>query len=260
MIADNYIYRLHEKLSPIAPLQIFDIGGITYFSGTDYFRGKLGADFTEKNRRCYTPRHWDVYGWLGCKGSYDALKPDFGAPLTKLWVSAIIAEPLDYLRHRLNHFNRFLQFLCTDCKEPVFTGEQSTNQHEFTFTPNPIYRAIDFASEALNASPLGPPYVWLLICLAWLIAAFGIPNVTTRRVTLMIALSGAMYASAYAVIGIASDYRYIDWTMLCALIATPVITARVIFRRSAPLLLRVAPVAAIFGIILMRELAVRFLL
>jgi hypothetical protein len=154
-----------------------------------------------------------------------------------------------------------VQFFCgRDCEESVETGVQSTNQKEFTFSRGPLYRAIDFASEAYNHSPLGRPYVWILICLAWSVAAFGIPNPTTRRVTQMLALSGAMYGVAYLVIGIASDYRYIDWTMLCALITTPAIAGRVLVRRNAPARYRWAPLGALIAIIVLREAAVRLFL
>jgi hypothetical protein len=61
-------------------------------------------------------------------------------------------------------------------------------------------------------------------------------------------------------VGIASDYRYIDWTMLCALAATPVIAARVLLRRDASALFRIVPLAAIIAIIVFREITVRFLL
>lgn len=259
LIADRHVFKV-ENVNPISPLQLFDIGGISYFSNTDGFHGLAGPGFLAKNRTCYTPRAWDVYGWGACEEVYANLKPRFGGDLTKLWIDAIAAHPLAYVEHRLAHVNRFLQFLCSDCEERVFTGEQSTKQNIFTFEPTFLYKAIDRLSEAWSASPLGPPYVWLLICLAWSSAAFAIPNGTTRRVTLMIALSGAMYALAYAVIGIASDYRYIYWTMLCALIATPVIVARVLMRRDAPFVLRFAPLTAVAAIIVVREIAVRFLL
>lgn len=256
IIADRYIFRVND-IQPMSQLQILDIAGITYRSGVDGFQGFFGPDFVAKNRTCYTPRAWDPYGWGGCEEVYENLKPQFGWPLSKLWLQAIVSEPLAYLGHRFAHVNRFLQFLCADCKEMVYTGAQSTNQKEFTFEPTVLYKAIDFVSETINGSPLGPPYVWLLICLAWSLAAFGIPNETTRRITLMIALSGAMYAMAFAVIGIASDYRYIYWTLLCALIATPVIFARVLIRDDAPALLRFGPLAAIILVITMREIAVR---
>ena len=76
----------------------------------------------------------------------------------------------------------------------------------------------------------------------------------------MLTLSGAMYALAFAVVGVASDYRYIDWTMLCALIATPIIVARVILRKDASGTLRLAPLAAIICVIALREIIVRFFL
>ena len=100
-------------------------------------------------------------------------------------------------------------------------ASQSTNQKIFTFEPTFLYKAIDWGAESWNRLPFGKPYFWLLLCLAWSAAAFGIPNEKIRRVTLALTLSGAMYTLAFAAIGIASDYRYIDWTMLCALIATP---------------------------------------
>jgi hypothetical protein len=69
-----------------------------------------------------------------------------------------------------------------------------------------------------------------------------------------------MYASAFVAVGIASDYRYIHWTMLCVLIATPAIVARVFLRREAPLALRFLPIAAVIAVIVFRELVVRFAL
>ncbi|HVT55682.1 MAG TPA: hypothetical protein VHD34_06505 [Xanthobacteraceae bacterium] len=260
MLADRYVWRV-TNMHPISPLQIFDLGGITHFSGEDAFKGFFGPNFVERNKTCYSPRYWDVYGWLRCPEVYENLKPQFGAGLTRLWIEGIAAHPLAYLEHRLAHFNRFVQFFCgRDCEESVETGVQSTNQKEFTFSRGPFYRAIDFLSEAYNHSPLGRPYVWILICLAWSAAAFGIPNPATRRVTQMLALSGAMYGLAYVVIGIASDYRYIDWTMLCALITTPAIVARVLLRRDTPARYRWAPLGALIGITVLREIAVRLLL
>jgi hypothetical protein len=260
ILADRYVFRVEENLTPISPLEIFDIGGTSYFSGKDYFRGELGPDFLEKNRACYTPRYWDVYGWLGCAGSYDTLKPKFGGPLTKLWVEAIVAEPFAYLKHRFAHINRFLQFACRDCDEMVLTGLQSTNQEIFTFEPTFLYKAIDWFAQTWNRLPFGKPYFWLLLCLAWSAAALAIPNEKTRRVTLALTLSGAMYTLAFTVVGIASDYRYIDWTMLCALIATPIIAGRVLLRGEAPAALRILPFAAVIAMIVLRELIIGFFL
>ncbi len=260
-VADNYIYRVRD-IKPVSQLQIFDIGGIAYYSGHDGFKGFFGPGFVEKNRGpgCYTPRHWDTYGWGNCPEVYENLKPQFGAPLTKLWLEAIAAEPLAYLTHRLAHVNRFFQFLCKGCEEPVQTGWQSNNQKEVTFTPNPVYNAIEWLSVNWSLSPFGPPYVYLLVCLAWMWASIGIRERLTRHLTFALVSSGALYALALFVIGIAHEYRYIYWTMLAGLIATPVIMARVVMRRDLPPLLRFGPLALIAFVIAFREIAVRFFL
>jgi hypothetical protein len=256
ILADRNVFRVRD-LFPMSQLQIFDIGGISYFSGIDRFQGFFGPDFVAKNRTCYKPKAWDVYGWGGCEEVYEDLQPQFGWPLSKMWLTALAADPVSYFMHRAAHINRFLEFICRDCKEMIYTGAQSSNQNEFTFEPTFIYRAIDWASEAINDSPFGRPYVWLALCLAWSLAAFAIPDPTTRRITLSMTASGALYALAFAVVGIASDYRYIYWTMLCALIATPVVVARVIMRRAARAWLRFGPLAGIFILIVLREIAVR---
>jgi hypothetical protein len=260
MLADKYVFQVRD-MKPISPLQIFDLGGITYFSGKDYFKGELGADFVERNNKCYTPRYWDTYGWVDCKGVYDQLKPIFGGPLTRLWVEAIASEPVAYLKHRFAHFNRFMQFFCTACQEVVFTGAQSTNQMEFTFEPTVLYLALDWLIEGpMNNSSFGQPYFWLLLTLAWAWAALAIPNERTRYVTLMVALSGAMYALGFGPVGIAHEYRYIYWTMLCALAVTPAVVMRVLLRSDAPLSYRLFPPLMVAGVILLREAVVRFVL
>ncbi len=259
ILADRYLFRVID-IQPMSQLQVFDLGGITFNSGKDAYKGFFGPDFVARNARCYTPRHWDVYGWGGCPEVYENLKPRFGSELSKLWLEGIVAHPLAYLQHRLAHANRFFQFLCRDCKEIVFTGGQSTNQREFTFEPTILYKMIDAAAEWLNDSPFGPPYVFLLVCLAWTLAAFAIRDLVTRRVTLLLALSGAMYALGFIPIGIAHEYRYIYWTMLCAAVTTPAIIKDVILRRDAPLAFRLVPPMMIVAVILFREIMVRFAL
>ncbi|MCC6948668.1 MAG: hypothetical protein IT539_12950 [Bradyrhizobiaceae bacterium] len=263
ILADRNLFRV-EDIKPMSQLQVFDIGGITYFSGSDGFQGFFGPDFVARNATCYTPRHWDVYGWMvgerGCPEVYEKMKPNFGWPLSKLWLEAIASHPFAYLSHRFAHANRFFQFLCTDCKEPVFTGWQSGNQKEFTFEPTWLFHMIDAGAQALNNSPLGPPYVWLLICLAWAWAGLGIWNESTRTIIVSLTLSGAMYALGYFIIGIAHEYRYIYWTLLCALIATPAIVLRVLVRSDAPTVYRLYPVLMIVAVIAFRELMIRFML
>jgi hypothetical protein len=263
LLADRNVFRV-EDIKPMSQLQVFDIGGITYFSGADGYKGFFGPNFVARNATCYTPRHWDVYGWMvgerGCPEVYENMKPQFGWPLTRLWLEAIVAHPVAYATHRLAHGNRFFQFVCKGCEEPVFTGWQSTNQKEFTFEPTWLFHAIDAGAQALNRSPLGPPYVWLLICLAWAWAALAIPNEKTRVIAVSLALSGGMYGLGFIAIGIAHEYRYIYWTLICALVTTPAVALRVFLRGDAPAAYRVYPLLVVAAMVLFREVMVRFVL
>jgi hypothetical protein len=91
-------------------------------------------------------------------------------------------------------------------------------------------------------------------------ASIGIRERVTRHLTFALVSSGTLYTLALFVIGIAHEYRYIYWTMLCALIATPVIIARVVMRKDLPALLRFGPLVLIAAVIVFREIAVRFFL
>jgi hypothetical protein len=102
--------------------------------------------------------------------------------------------------------------------------------------------------------------VWLVICLAWAWAGLAIPNEASRTIAVSLALSGAMYALGFVAIGIAHEYRYIYWTLLCALVTTPLVAARVFFRRNAPAAYRVYPLVAVLAVILFREAVIRFAL
>jgi hypothetical protein len=80
LIADRYIFRVKD-IHPISQLQVFDLGGITFNSGSDAFKGFFGPDFVQRNATCYTPRYWDVYGWGGCPEVYENLKPHLAQTL-----------------------------------------------------------------------------------------------------------------------------------------------------------------------------------
>src|SRR5262245_1258552 len=60
---------------------IFDLGGITYFSGEDQYDGLLGPGFVERNANsCYKGTSADLYIWHECK--------DVGALIEQTWTHA----------------------------------------------------------------------------------------------------------------------------------------------------------------------------
>src|SRR6266516_3967026 len=104
-----------ERQNPPHSIMVFDLGGITHFSGENQFPVTWSAEETELLlSRCYTPDRWDSY-WTfePCRFVMGRLeRPDdviFGTPqLTEAWKHAVTTQPLAYLRHRFTYFWHFL--------------------------------------------------------------------------------------------------------------------------------------------------------
>src|SRR5262249_49740798 len=104
-----------KRENPLHSVFVFDLGGITHFSGENQFPVEWSAEETALlTSSCYNPDRWDFYWTLEpCRFVMARLeRPDdviFGTPrLTEAWKDAVTTEPVAYLRHRLTYFWRFL--------------------------------------------------------------------------------------------------------------------------------------------------------
>src|SRR5215470_14123123 len=110
-----YVILDVKRENPLHSVFVFDLGGITHFSGENQFPVEWSADETELLlSRCYNPNGWEVYWTLEpCRFVMARLeRPDdliFGTPrLTEAWKQAVTTQPLAYLRHRFTFFWHFL--------------------------------------------------------------------------------------------------------------------------------------------------------
>lgn len=205
-------------------LIIFDLGGITKFSGSSAFPAEIRVDNpVEANARCYDPEKWDSYAYwvdVECPLGFSAWSAEVASRGVKpypYWVSQIAAHPLAYAEHRLLHFaiNTRLLPLSDSVERPV-QAEGPPNDWGFHVTDNPVLRAIDGLAVLSAHTPLGWPIVWIAIALGVVVAAWG-RNVA--RLALPLALSSLFYGSGYLVFSVASELRYHLWTELAALLA-----------------------------------------
>lgn len=181
-------------------VQLFDMAGIAHFSHDDSVL-PVGATHAA---RCYTPLFWDALN--RCMAPLAKLKPS----LTREWVSAIVRHPLAYAQHRLAHFNRTIFFLVPPMQQCVDA---------------PAYHSCDVSRrglirDAVQKNALLWPVTWLAIGLALLAA----PLDRTARA---LVVSGLLYGFAYAIVGVASDFRYFYWTELAIQLALLVQMANV---------------------------------
>jgi hypothetical protein len=206
-------------------LIIFDLGGITKYSGVDVFP-QLGLPDTVKvNDGCYTPRYWDSYGWWvekPCTINFNTVRAAFqksGENPYVHWVKAIISHPIAYTTHRLSHFNLNTRFMVRwAIKQPVW-NESRTSYEEFRIRPNPILHGIDRAAFRNVQLPVGWPIWWLAVTAGVLILS---PGLKSRDFIVPVGLSAFLYGSGYIALSVALETRYHMWTIIAALLVAAV--------------------------------------
>jgi hypothetical protein len=204
-----------EPLGIIRALQSFDITGIAFYSGDLAVFGPDNSFTREEVTRCYAPSGWDSLSpWGDCRffwnrlavsrdlqGVIDnldaraAMSAEPNQDLPNLWVAAIVRHPLAYARHRLANFSlqmRAPPYLDLDSEEMA-----------------PPYGAL---YDIMTA-----PALWLAIgvgLLAQLAWARSLRRPASTDAALVLVLSGLPYACAYLIIGVATEYRYLFWSLI----------------------------------------------
>ncbi|RAI27210.1 hypothetical protein CH338_30240 [Rhodoplanes elegans] len=203
---------------PQHSLAVFDLGGITRFSG----EVRLPGDWTPAERHrlltdCYDPYLWDAY-WYGrpCAFVMERLeKRDgvFGTPaLAAAWRAAILAHPLAWLRHRLAFATQFLV-------EPNFTiwVLDLDDKSRLALPDDPAFGAMLAVHDVLKPTPLFRAGVWLIACLLVAGFAWRYRGTPCGAFALVVPGSAIVYVASFALIGVAADFRYAWWAVPAAL-------------------------------------------
>jgi len=231
-----YVVLDVKREHPLHSVFVFDLGGITHFTGENQFPVAWSAQETELlTRTCYNPDRWDTYWTMEpCRFVMQRLEqPDdiiFGTPrLAQAWRQAAIAHPLAYLRHRLTFFVTFLA-------SPNAMTLELYHAHDRTKTPladNRLFQAVVALHDALKPTILFRPGFWL--ALAAMIGALAWPARATPSGAFVIGTttSATVYVLTFLPFGVAADFRYAYWCVLATLVATVVLFGAYIERRKA---------------------------
>jgi len=231
-----YVVLDVKREHPLHSVFVFDLGGITHFTGENQFPVAWSAPETELlTHTCYNPDRWDSYWTMEpCRFVMQRLeRPDdviFGTPrLAQAWRQAVIAHPLAYLRHRLTFFWTFLA-------SPNAMTLELYHAHDRTRTPladNRLFQAVVALHDALKPTILFRPGFWL--ALAAMIGALAWPARATPSGAFVIGTtaSATVYVLSFLPFGVAADFRYAYWCVLAALAAAVVLFAAYIERRKA---------------------------
>ena len=210
--------KTHVELS----LVMFDLGGITLYSGQDMFPPLGVADPVAVNARCYRPDHWDSYSsWADrpCPISFESMKDAVETRRlspSSLLVHAILAHPIAYAEHRLAHFNINSRFLVPDEILGAAPDRSIDNEWHFTVTRGPGLKLINALAAISVHSLLGWPIVWIALAAGLLSICRFLPS---APLVAPLSLSSFLYGLGYLPLSVSSELRYHLWTITAAAIA-----------------------------------------
>jgi hypothetical protein len=217
-----YVILDVKREHPQHSLLVFDLGGISHFTGENQFPVAWSADETALvTGRCYNPDRWDSYWTMEpCRFVMQRLeRPDdtiFGTPrLTDAWMRAVTAHPLAYLRHRLTFFWTFLASPDTLTLELFHADDPARTP----LAQNNRFKSLLALHDALKHTVLFRPGFWLILAIMTCGLAAPMRATPSGAFAIGVAGSAIVYVLTFLAFGVAADFRYGYWSVLASLVA-----------------------------------------
>jgi hypothetical protein len=217
-----------ERQHPLHSVFVFDLGGITYYSGENRFPVTFTPEqtamlFTDK---CYNPTLWDYYWHIEpCDFVMARLERQddkfFGTPrLIEAWRSAVLTNPLAYLKHRATFMWTFLTEPLMVL--PVLSLKEPSRQ---IYTQNRNFMKMIAVHNALETTWLFRVGLWLAVAVA--VLAFAWPLRATPSGAFAIGVTGSaiIYVLSFFPFGVAAQFRYGYWCVLASLVGIVAVMA-----------------------------------
>jgi len=156
-----------KRQNPLHSVLVFDLGGITHFSGENQFPVAWSAEQAALlTSTCYDPVRWDSYWHVPpCPFVMQRLeRPDdtiFGTPrLIEAWWHAVSAHPFAYLSHRATFMWQFLAR--SNLVLPVWDWQDPAA----TYGHSPYFTPLVALHDGLQPTILFRPGLWLVLAIA----------------------------------------------------------------------------------------------
>jgi len=207
-----------QRQNPLHSILVFDLGGITHFSGENQFPVTWSADQTALlTSRCYDPVRWDSYWHVPpCPFVMQRLeRPDdtiFGTSrMIEAWWKAVSTHPLAYLSHRATFMWQFLAR--SNLVLPVWDwlDPSSSYGHGRTFTP------LIALHDVLQPTLLFRPGLWLVLAILTGGWAWRTRSTPAGAFAVSVTASAVVYVMTFSPVGVAADFRYAYWCVLATL-------------------------------------------
>jgi hypothetical protein len=207
-----------ERQNPQHSIVVFDLGGITHFTGENQFPVSWSADQTALlTSKCYDPVRWDSYWHVEpCPFVMRRLeRPDdtiFGTSrLTEAWWQAVSAHPIAYFSHRATFVWQFLAR--SNLVLPVWDWLEPAS----AYGRSPYFTPLVALHDALQPTLLFRPGLWLILAVAAGVSAWPARSTPAGAFAIGVTASAVVYVMTFFVLGVAADFRYAYWCVLATL-------------------------------------------
>jgi hypothetical protein len=222
-----------QRSYPINSILVFDLAGITHFTGKNQFPMQWSEQETANIISCYDPTVWDPYNPRGeCSFVFRKIVDGDlweSSALWRPWFVAVFSHPLSYLHHRSAYFFKFMT-----AKSSYFFHQGNTSfeisRHLQQNAAFAIVRDYVFFAARLG---IFRPIFWLALGCLLLPAAQLCPE-PSRSLVKTLALSSIVYLGTYFFVGVASDFRYAYWGILASSVAALVLACELSAGRCLP--------------------------
>jgi hypothetical protein len=203
-----------ERQHPLHSVMVFDLGGVSHFSGENVFPGQWTPEQSRMiTSGCYKPVAWDIY-WTQepCLFVMEKLEGEklFGtSAISSAWARAVTTHPLAYLAHRFTFEWSFL----ADKNLALWTRDLD-DADKIIFADNPRLMMLKAVNDALNETPLFRAGTWLLLNAALCLLVWRRRQAPDGAFVIGVCGSGAIYLLSFLAVGVSTDLRYAYWAVL----------------------------------------------
>lgn len=197
-------------------VMIYDLGGISHFSGQNQFPISWTRAETEMlTTVCYRPTEWDVYRSEPCEFVMERIKHEglFGSILlSAAWKRAIAGHPVAYLQHRAGLMWNFLT-----AENFTMWTQDLDNQTQTQLPDRAAFATLIAIHDSLKPTPLFRAGTWLLACIAVCAFAWRRGNTPAGAFAIGVCGSAVVYVLSYLAVSVGSDFRYAYWAVLASI-------------------------------------------
>lgn len=211
-----------KTLYPFQQIMLHDLAAVSKETGRSHF-----PDYVENTENFslegvsaqYTPEWVNTLIYGDPPPLKSTRNPEYISRLRAVWWDTVSHNKLAYLGHRWAVFRNLTALGTPMVYKPFNPATGLNNPPEFQRPPNALTRALTSYFFLFANTPPFRGFVWILICAALVYLSLRRGLEGDLGVVLSLSTSGLIYAAAYFFVTPSSEFRYLWWTVLAAIIS-----------------------------------------